>query len=67
MSRWNPDKPSQFFWIDDVFGVRQYESYLVHGWNHILPQIKAMVKKGAKITMTSRDYTIYKRARRDLN
>lgn len=63
--RWNPDEPSQFFWLDDSFGVTQCEEFLVHGWNHILPQIKPMLRKGAKIVMTSRDY-IYNRARRDL-
>lgn len=62
---WNPDEPSQFFWIDDAFGVSQYESHLVYGWNHRLADIRAMLKKGAKIVMTSRDY-IYNRARRDL-
>lgn len=62
---WNPDEPSQFFWLDDSFGVTQYEDFLVHRWNHILPQIRAMLSKGAKIVMTSRDY-IYNRARKDL-
>ena len=65
VERWNPDEPSQFFWVDDAFGVSQYESQLVHGWNHKIPQIKAMLKKGAKVVMTSRDY-IYNRARKDL-
>lgn len=65
VERWNVDEPSQFFWIDDAFGVTQYESPLVHGWNHCLVQVKAMLRKGAKIVMTSRDY-IYKRARHDL-
>jgi hypothetical protein len=65
VDHWNPDEPSQFFWVDDAFGVSQYESQLVHGWNHKLAQIKAMLKKGAKIVMTSRDY-IYNRARKDL-
>jgi hypothetical protein len=65
VERWNPDEPSQFFWIDDAFGVTQYESFLVHGWNHSLPMIKTMLRKSAKIVMTSRDY-IYKRARNDL-
>lgn len=65
VERWNPDEPSQFFWIDDAFGVTQYESFLVHGWNHVLPIIRTMLRKGAKIVMTSRDY-IYKRARNDL-
>lgn len=63
--RWNPEEPSQFFWLDDAFGVTQYEDFLVHRWNHVLPQIKTMLRKGAKIVMTSRDY-IYNRARKDL-
>lgn len=65
VERWNPDEPSQFFWLDDAFGVTQYEYSLVHSWNHVLPQIKTMLRKGAKIVMTSRDY-IYNRARKDL-
>lgn len=63
--RWNPDEPSQFFWLDDAFGVTQYEEFLVHGWNRILPQLNPMLRTGAKIVMTSRDY-IYNRARWDL-
>ena len=43
----------------------RYEEFLVHGWNHMLPQIKTMLRKGAKIVMTSRDY-IYNSARKDL-
>lgn len=62
---WNPDEPSQFFWLDDAFGVTQYEEFLVHRWNHVLAQIRPMLRKGAKIVMTSRDY-IYNRARKDL-
>lgn len=62
---WNPGEPSQFFWLDDAFGVTQYEDFLVHRWNHILPQIRPMLRKGAKIVMTSRDY-IYNRARKEL-
>jgi len=65
IERWNPDEPSQFFWIDDAFGVTQYESFLVRGWNHVFPQIRTMLAKGAKVVMTSRDY-IYNRARKDL-
>lgn len=64
IKHWNPDE-SQFFWIDDAFGVTQYESDLVNNWNHVLNQVKAMLKQGIKIVMTSRDY-IYKRARNDL-
>jgi hypothetical protein len=65
VERWNPGEPAQFFWIDDAFGVTQYESFLVHGWNHAFLHIRAMLSSGAKIVMTSRDY-IYNRARNDL-
>jgi len=65
VEHWNPDEPSQFFWLDDVFGVTQYEKYLTTGWNHIFPQVKAMIGSGVKIVMTSRDY-IYSSARHDL-
>ncbi len=65
IAHWNVEEASQFFWIDDAFGVTQYESPLVHGWNHSLGQVRTMLRLGAKIVMTSRDY-IYNRARRDL-
>ena len=65
VEHWNPDEPSQFFWIDDAFGVTQYEDHLVYGWNHNIAQINAMLRHGAKIVMTSRDY-IYNSARHDL-
>ena len=65
VERWNPDEPSQFFWLDDAFGVTQYEVLLAYRWNHILPRMPSMLTKGAKIVMTSRDY-IYNRARMDL-
>ncbi len=65
VERWNPEEPSQFFWLDDAFGVTQYEVSLVHRWNHILPRLPSMLGKGAKIVMTSRDY-IYNRARMEL-
>lgn len=65
VDRWNVNEPSQFFWIDDAFGVTQYESELVQGWNHSFAEVKAMLRQGARIVMTSRDY-IYNRARRDL-
>jgi len=65
VDRWNPDFPSQFFWVDDCFGVTQYEKELVQAWNHKFTQIKTMLDQGIKIVMTTRDY-IYKRARNDL-
>ena len=64
-AHWNPDEPSQFFWLDDAFGVTQYDESLVSRWNHTLPKIQAMLHRGAKIVMTSRDY-IYIRARNRL-
>jgi hypothetical protein len=69
VDHWNPDLTSrehrQFFWIDDAFGATQYEPPLVHGWNHAFAQVKTMLRGGARIVMTSRDY-IYNRARFDL-
>lgn len=65
VEHWNPLEKSQFFWVDDAFGVTQHEGELVSGWNHALPQMRAMVNRGSKIVMTSRDY-IYKRAQRGL-
>jgi len=65
VQHWNPHEPSQFFWIDDAFGVQQYEYGLASGWNQIFSQVRTILKQGSKIVMTSRDY-IYKAARRDL-
>ena len=63
--RWNPNEPSQFFWLDDAFGVMQYDHMKVGSWNHVLQRLPAVLNTGAKIVMTSRDY-IYNRARNDL-
>jgi hypothetical protein len=65
VEHWNVNEPSQFFWVDDAFGITQYESTLVHGWNHRMSEVRAMQRQGVKIVMTSRDY-IYSRARQDL-
>lgn len=65
VERWNPHEKSQLFWIDDAFGVTQYESSLVSGWNHILNEVKTILRQGNRVVMTSRDY-IYNRARREL-
>ncbi|WP_218511976.1 hypothetical protein [Variovorax sp. dw_308] len=65
VAHWNPNESSQFFWVDDAFGVTQHESNLVSGWNRVLPEIRAMINRGSKIVMTSRDY-IYKQARQKL-
>ena len=65
VKHWNPNNPMQFFWIDDAFGVTQYESTLSNRWNQAMPKIVAMLDKGAKIVMTSRDY-IFNDAKKDL-
>lgn len=65
IERWNPEDPYQFFWIDDAFGVTQFELPLVLDWNRIFPKVKAMINAGARVVLTSRDY-IYKRAKQSL-
>lgn len=65
VQHWNPHEPSQFFWIDDAFGMQQYEYSLASGWNQVFAHAKTMLKQGSRIVMTSRDY-IYNAARRDL-
>lgn len=65
VDHWNPHEDTQLFWIDDAFGVTQYESGLVSGWNHVLNEVKAILRQGNRVVMTSRDY-IYNRARQDL-
>ena len=65
IEHWNPEEPSQLFWVDDAFGVTQYESHLTQDWNHQFAHVKALLKQRKKIVMTSRNY-IYNSARRDL-
>ena len=65
IDHWNPSERSQFIWVDDAFGVTQYEDSLVREWNRILTNVRTMLSKGSKIVLTSRDY-IYNRARYDL-
>jgi len=65
VERWNPEHPYQFFWIDDAFGVTQFELPLALDWNRIFPKVKAMINAGARVVLTSRDY-IYNRAKRSL-
>lgn len=62
---WNPKEPGQFFWIDDAFGETQYQRSRVDGWNSRLKVMRAAVKAGARILMTSRTY-IWNAAQRDL-
>ena len=65
IDRWNPEDSAQFFWIDDAFGVNQFELPLTLDWNRIFPKVRAMINGGARIVLTSRDY-IYKRAKLSL-
>ena len=62
LDHWNPLEPTQFFWVDDAFGVTQHEQEHTLGWNRVLPQVNAAIRGGARIVMTSRDY-IYASAR----
>lgn len=63
--RWNPSEPRQFFWVDDAFGVMQYEAQLALEWNRKFSKIRAMLTSGARVVLTSRDY-VYRSARVDL-
>jgi hypothetical protein len=62
---WNPDDPGQFLWVDDAFGVTQYDANRVSEWNQLLPKLKAAIRAGARVVFTSRDY-IFAAAKRDL-
>ncbi len=62
VDHWNPHQSTQFFWIDDAFGVTQQDDALVDSWSRAWPTIRTMVRGGAKIVLTSRDY-IYNRVR----
>jgi Novel STAND NTPase 3 len=62
---WNPNEPKQLFWMDDAFGVTQYQRELVNKWNIVFPHLASAVKKGAKVIFTSRDY-IFRAALNDL-
>ncbi len=64
-THWNPDNPKQIIWIDDAFGVTQFESSLTSGWNRAFPKMSAAINKGLKVIFTSRDY-IYARAIREI-
>lgn len=65
IDHWNTEDPARFYWIDDAFGVQQFEQDLVLEWNRIFPKVKAMINGGARIVLTSRDY-IYRRAKQTL-
>lgn len=62
-ARWNPNEPSQFFWIDDAFGPIRHDRALTDDWAQRMPKVMAAVRGGSKVVMTSRDY-IYRDARK---
>jgi hypothetical protein len=62
---WNPDDPHQFFWVDDAFGVTQYQREAALRWNGVFPHMAAAVRHGARVVFTSRDY-IYHAALHDI-
>ncbi len=65
VKHWNPRDPTQFFWVDDVFGPNQYQGTSAQEWNSAFSHVNAAVKGGTKILFTSRGY-IYRAALRDL-
>lgn len=65
VEHWNTNQSTQFFWIDDAFGVTQQDDALVDSWSRAWPAVRTMVRRGAKIVLTSRDY-IYNQVRNRL-
>jgi energy-coupling factor transporter ATP-binding protein EcfA2 len=59
---WNPNEPSQFFWLDDAFGATQLDLPATLEWNRALSHVGAACRRGAKVIFTSRDY-VYRAAR----
>jgi energy-coupling factor transporter ATP-binding protein EcfA2 len=62
---WNPKDANQFFWLDDGFGVTQYEQTSSVAWNRSISLIEGALHSGSRLIVTSRDY-IYAAAREDL-
>lgn len=62
VEHWDPDDPTQLFWIDDSFGAIRHDSQLTDAWTRRMDQVMAAVGHGASVLLTSRDY-IYRDAR----
>lgn len=62
IATWNPNEPSQLFWIDDAFGGIRHDAALTDSWSRRMDQVMTAVKQGARVILTSRDY-IYRDAR----
>ena len=60
--RWNPEEPSQLFWLDDAFGSTQLDIDLAKHWARAVPRVHAALERGARVVLTSRDY-IYEAAK----
>ena len=59
-THWNPSDPNQFFWVDDAFGVTQYDAQKTQSWNKCFSFLFTAIKNGARAIFTSRDYIFYK-------
>jgi energy-coupling factor transporter ATP-binding protein EcfA2 len=62
VDHWDPDDPTQLFWVDDAFGAIRHDSQLTDAWTRRMDQVMAAVGHGAKVLLTSRDY-IYRDAK----
>jgi hypothetical protein len=65
VSHWNPHEPNQFFWLDDVFGPVRHDQSRTDEWTLVAPKVRAAIRRGAKVIMTSREY-IYRTAKDSL-
>jgi hypothetical protein len=65
MTHWNPHYPKQLFWVDDVFGMTQFDKASATAWTRLFPHIQASLRRGTKVLFTSRDY-IYRAAKAHL-
>lgn len=59
---WDPDDPSQLFWVDDAFGAIRHDAALTDGWIRRMDQVMTAIAAGARLILTSRDY-VYRDAR----
>ena len=48
VTHWNPESSDQVFWIDDAFGVTQYDASLSHRWNQYIPALNAAIRRGSE-------------------
>lgn len=55
LENWNPNEPT-LYWIDDAFGVMQYNKSTADDWNRAFQRIPTIRKGGSRIVLTSRDY-----------